>query len=90
VIKRGDVFLAKLGPTQGSKTDHERAAVVMSRDQEDRQSNVVLKAGEGGLAEESLALDEQVRSIRYGALHETTPAQRLTRLLGEADCREHT
>jgi mRNA-degrading endonuclease toxin of MazEF toxin-antitoxin module len=62
---RGDVFLAKLGPTQGSKTDHERAVVVARGTRKTAlPSKVVLKAGEGGLAEESLALGEQVRSIR--------------------------
>ena len=42
MIKRGDVFLAKLGPTQGSKTDHERAVVVMSRDAINKNNRIVV------------------------------------------------
>ncbi len=88
MIKRGDVFLAKLGPAQGSEADCERAVVVMSRDainknsrvvvvvpvlnRENRKtiypSQVVLKAGEGGLTAESVALGEQVRTINTARL----------------------
>jgi mRNA-degrading endonuclease toxin of MazEF toxin-antitoxin module len=42
VIKRGDVFLATLGPRQSSKTDHERAVVVMSRDAINKNNRIVV------------------------------------------------
>jgi len=80
---RGDVYLAKLDPTQGSEQGGERPVVVMSRDainqsspvvivvpvtdQENKKhiypSQVVLRAGEGGLKIDSVALGEQVRAI---------------------------
>ena len=42
MIKRGDMFLAKLGPTQGSKTDREHAVVVMSRNAINKTSSIVV------------------------------------------------
>ena len=81
--KRGDVYLARLDPHEGSEQGGERPVIVMSRDSineyspvviivptTDRAnkrriypSHVILKAGEGGLSIESVALGEQVRAI---------------------------
>jgi mRNA-degrading endonuclease toxin of MazEF toxin-antitoxin module len=47
VIKHGDVFLAKLGPTQGSKTDHERAVVVMSGEAINKNNRIVVVVARG-------------------------------------------
>lgn len=83
MIKRGDVFLAKLDPAQGAETNGEHPVIVMSRDAINKSSpiiivvpvtgrenkktiypsHVILKAGEGGLTKESVALGEQVRAI---------------------------
>ncbi|OFW00711.1 MAG: PemK family transcriptional regulator [Acidobacteria bacterium RIFCSPLOWO2_12_FULL_59_11] len=82
-MKRGDIFQAKLNPTEGSEQGGIRPVVVVSRDAinesspvvivvplTDRKnkakiypSQIVLKAGEGRLPMESVALGEQVRSI---------------------------
>lgn len=94
VIRRGDVFLAKLGtqddPAEGSEQKGVRPVVVVSRDAinasspvvivvpiTDRAhkkniypSQVILKAGEGGLKKESVALGEQVRAISTARLVE--------------------
>ena len=86
--KRGDVYLAKLDPAQGSEQGGERPVVVMSRDAINQSSpvvivvpvtnltnkkriypsQVVLKAGEGGLKMDSVALGEQVRAINVTRL----------------------
>ncbi len=81
--KRGDVYMARLDPRQGSKQAGERPVVIVSRDAINQNSpvvivvpvtnrkhktriypsQVVLKAGDGGLTKESVALGEQVRAI---------------------------
>ena len=94
VIRRGDVFLAKLGseeePAAGSEQKGARPVIVVSRDAinasspvvivvpvTDRAnkkkiypSQVVLKAGDGGLKKDSVALGEQVRAISTAKLVE--------------------
>ena len=82
-IRRGDIYIARLHPTEGSEQAGERPVVVVSRDAINRYSpvvvvvpvtdrankiriypsQVILKAAEGGLAMESVALGEQVRAI---------------------------
>ena len=42
MIKRGDVFLAKLDPTQGAETSGERPVIVMSRDAINNSSPIVV------------------------------------------------
>ena len=81
--KRGDVFLARLDPTEGSEQAETRPVVVMSRDAISQNSpvvivvpctdlrhktriypsHVVIKAGDGGLIKDSVALGEHVRAI---------------------------
>lgn len=83
MIRRGDVYQARLDPTEGSEQEGERPVVVVSRDAINQSSpvivivpltdrankkkiypsHVILKAGEGGLKLESVALAEQVRAI---------------------------
>ncbi len=83
LVRRGDVYLARLSPSEGSEQSGQRPVVVVSRDAinasspvvvvvpvTDRAnkpriypSHVILKAGDGGLAIESVALTEQVRAI---------------------------
>jgi mRNA interferase MazF len=83
VPKRGDVYKARLDPSEGSEQAGDRPVVVMSRDAINQSSpvvvivpitdrnhkariypsHVILKAGEGGLTKESIALAEQVRAI---------------------------
>lgn len=82
-IRRGDVYVARLNPAEGSEQAGERPVVVVSRDAINRSSpvvvivpvtdranktriypsHVILKAGEGGLPIESVALTEQVRAV---------------------------
>lgn len=82
-MRRGDVFLARLNPTEGSEQQGTRPVVVVSRNAINQNSpvvivvpltnrkhkarlypsHVILKAGEGGLRIESVALAEQVRAI---------------------------
>ena len=82
-MKRGDIFQARLDPTEGSEQAGSRPVIIVSRDAindnspviivvpvTDRThktkiypSHVVLKAGEGKLAKESVALGEQVRAV---------------------------
>jgi mRNA interferase MazF len=81
--KRGDVYLARLDPKEGSEQAGARPVVVVSRDSINQNSpvvivvpvtdrsnkkrlypsQVVLKAGDGGLSIDSIALAEQVRAI---------------------------
>jgi mRNA interferase MazF len=94
-MNRGDVYLARLDPTEGSEQSGSRPVVIVSRDAINRSSpvvivvpctswtegrrlypsQVVLKAHDGGLKSDSVALSEQVRAItrdrlmsRWGAL----------------------
>lgn len=82
-MRRGDVYDARLDPTEGSEAAGRRPAIVVSRDSFNRASPVVivvpcttyrpgrrvypsqvlLRAGQGGLASDSLAQGEQVRAI---------------------------
>ena len=93
---RGDVFQARLSPTEGSEQSGTRPVLVVSRDALNRNSPVVivvpmtdaanksrvypshvrLRAGDGGLAMDSVVVCEQVRAIRKG---------RLVRHLGRLD-----
>ena len=81
---RGDVYMARLDPTEGSEQSGGRPVIVVSRDAINQNSpvvivvpvtdfnnkkriypsQVVLKAGNGGLTKDSIALAEQVRAIR--------------------------
>jgi mRNA interferase MazF len=80
---RGDIYMARLNPSQGSEQGGERPVVIVSRDAINLNSPVVivvsltdaqnkkriypsqtvLKAGDGGLRIESIALCDQVRAI---------------------------
>jgi len=99
--KRGDVFLARLDPREGSEQAGSRPVIVVTRDAINQSSPVVvvvpctdashkgriypsqvlIKAGEGGLTKDSVALGEQVRGIsttrlvkQLGALRPVTLA----------------
>ena len=81
--KRGDIYLARLNPQEGSEQAGHRPVIVVSRDSINQNSpvvicvpvtdrihkrriypsQVVLKAGDGGLTKDSIALGEQVRAI---------------------------
>jgi mRNA interferase MazF len=81
--KRGDIYLARLDPQEGSEQAGQRPVVIMSRDSINQNSpvvvsvpiidrnhkrriypsHVVLKAGDGGLTKESVALGEQIRAV---------------------------
>jgi mRNA interferase MazF len=83
VPKRGDVYMARLNPSEGSEQTGERPVIVVSRDAINQNSpvvivvpvtdskhkkriypsQVILKAGDGGLTKESVALGEQVRAL---------------------------
>ena len=83
MVRRGDVYMARLDPREGSEQAGQRPVVVVSRDAINEHSSVVvvvpvtdrthkkniypshviLKAGDGGLTKESVALGEQVRAI---------------------------
>ena len=94
-MKRGDVVLARLDPTEGAEQSGTRPMVIVSRGAINRSSpvviavpctswsegrrvypsQVVIRAPEGGLANDSIALGEQVRAIardrlagRWGSL----------------------
>ena len=98
-MTRGDVFTARLDPTEGSEQAGMRPVVVVSRDAINRSSPVVvvvpctsarrgrriypsevlLRAPEGGLKSNSIALGGQLRAIaktrlvrRWGALDAET------------------
>jgi mRNA interferase MazF len=106
-MRRGDVYLARLDPVEGSEQAGNRPVILVSRDannaaspvvvvvpctryQDERRiypSQVVLRAPEGGLRSDSIALGEQVRAIskrrlaeRWGALT-TESVSRLTHAL---------
>lgn len=88
MINRGDVWMARLNPTQGVEISGERPVVVVSRDAINRSSpvvlvvpvtgkenkktlypsHVVLKAGDGGLTKDSVAVGEQLRAINSSRL----------------------
>jgi mRNA interferase MazF len=82
-LRRGDIFEARLDPTEGSEQAGKRPVVVVSRDvinlaspvvvvipcttyREAKKiypSQVLLRAPEGGLRVDSVALGEQLRAI---------------------------
>ena len=88
-MRRGDVYDARLDPTEGSEQAGRRPVVIVSRDaitthmpivivvpvttyRMDRRlypSQVLLRAPEGGLTADSVALAEQVRALAKGRLH---------------------
>jgi mRNA interferase MazF len=87
-MKRGDVYDARLSPTEGSEQSGTRPVVVVSRDAINQNSpvvvivpltdaanvkrsypnNVPVRAGEGGLDLDSVALGGQVRAIATSRL----------------------
>ena len=87
-MKRGDVFDARLSPTEGSEQAGIRPVIVVSRDAINQHSSVVvvvpltsaknvkrsypndvlIKAGNGGLTADSVALGGQVRAITKARL----------------------
>jgi mRNA interferase MazF len=88
VIRRGDVYMARLDPHEGSEQAGQRPVVVVSRDSINEHSSVivivpvtdrankktiypsqvVLKAGDGGLTKDSVALGDQIRAISSSRL----------------------
>jgi mRNA interferase MazF len=88
-VKRGDVYDARLDPTEGSEQAGRRPVVIVSRDaitmhmpivivvpvttyRMDRRlypSQVLLRAPDGGLTTDSVALAEQMRALAQGRLH---------------------
>ena len=86
--KRGEVYLARLDPKEGSDQADNRPVVIVSRDAINLSipvvvvvpctdashkgriypSQVVIKAGDGGLTKDSVALGEQVRAISSARL----------------------
>lgn len=89
-MKRGDVFEARLDPTEGSEQSGNRPVVLVSRNAINQASPVVvvipcttyraarriypsqvlLRAPEGGLRVDSIALGEQIRAIAKIRLRE--------------------
>jgi mRNA interferase MazF len=87
-VKRGEVYLARLDPTEASEQAGSRPVVVVSRDAINRASpvvivvpcttwsarrrvypsQIVIRAPEGGLRADSIALGEQVRAISKNRL----------------------
>ncbi len=87
-MKRGDVFAARLDPTEGSEQAGTRPVIVVSRNAINHASPVVvvvpctsfkagrriypsqvlLRASEGGLKADSIALADQVRAISKSRL----------------------
>ncbi|MCB9006041.1 MAG: type II toxin-antitoxin system PemK/MazF family toxin [Ardenticatenaceae bacterium] len=87
-MKRGDIFDARLNPTEGSEQAGTRPVIVVSRDAINQFSsvivvvpltsaknikrsfpnNVLIKAGNGGLTADSVALGGQVRAITKARL----------------------
>jgi mRNA interferase MazF len=82
-MKRGDIFDARLSPTEGSEQAGIRPVIIVSRDainqyssvivvvpltsakniKQSYPSNLLIKAGNGGLTADSVALGGQVRAI---------------------------
>lgn len=106
-MNRGDVYLARLDPVEGSEQAGRRPVILVSRDainaaspivvvvpctrhREERRiypSQVVLRAPDGGLRSDSIALGEQIRALSkrrlvecWGALDPRT-VERLDRAL---------
>lgn len=106
-MKRGDVYLARLDPVEGSEQAGKRPVILVSRDainaaspvvvvvpctshHEERRiypSQIVVRAPDGGLRNDSIALGEQVRAVskhrlveHWGALDPET-MRRLNRAL---------
>lgn len=89
-MRRGDVFTARLDPTEGSEQAGDRPVIVVSRNainaaspvlvvvpcttyREGKRiypSQVLLRAGEGGLRYDSVALGEQVRAVAKSRLRD--------------------
>jgi mRNA interferase MazF len=87
-MKRGDIFDARLNPTEGSEQAGIRPVIVVSRDainqfspvivivpltsaknvKRNYPNNVLIRAGEGGLTADSVALGGQVRAIAKARL----------------------
>ena len=87
-MKRGDIFDARLNPTEGSEQAGTRPVIVVSRDAINQFSsvivvvpltsaknikrsfpnNVLIKAGNGGLTADSVALGGQIRGITKSRL----------------------
>ena len=87
-MKRGEVFEARLDPTEGSEQAGNRPVVIVSRDVINQTSPVVvvvpcttyraprrlypshvlLRASEGGLQVDSVALCEQIRAVAKARL----------------------
>jgi mRNA interferase MazF len=87
-VRRGEVYDARLDPTEGSEQAGSRPVVIVSRDAINEASpvvlavpctrlrrgrrvypsQVVLRAPEGGLEADSLALCEQVRALAKSRL----------------------
>lgn len=87
-MKRGDIFDARLNPTEGSEQAGIRPVIVVSRDainqfspvivvvpltsaknvKRNYPNNVLIRAGEGGLTADSVALGGQVRAITKARL----------------------
>ncbi len=87
-MQRGDVYDARLDPTEGSEQSGTRPVVIVSRDAINKYGpvvvvapltdarnvarpyphQVVIKAGEGGLTLDSVALAGQVRAISKSRL----------------------
>ncbi len=100
-MKRGEIYNARLDPTEGSEQSGSRPVIIVSRDAINANSPVVLvvpcttdrsqriypsqirlRAGEGGLRQDSIAMGEQVRAIDKRRLVEywgnlSSPALRL-------------
>jgi mRNA interferase MazF len=105
-MKRGDVYDARLDPTEGSEQAGRRPVVVVSRDaitthlpivivvpctthRAGRRlypSHVLLRAPDGGLTADSVALAEQVRALAKTRLtkHRGTLALHSLRQIDEA------
>lgn len=82
-MKRGEIYYVDLNPTEGSEINKIRPAIIVSNNEINKFSTVILivpcttyqkgrkiyrsqvliKASEGGLTNDSLALGEQMRSI---------------------------
>lgn len=105
-MTRGEVYDARLDPTEGSEQAGRRPVVIVSRDaitihlpivivvpvttyRSGRRlypSQVLLRAPEGGLTTDSVALGEQVRALAKGRLqrHRGTLSQHALRQIDHA------
>ena len=88
-MTRGEIYEARLDPTEGSEQSGSRPVIIVSRDAINANSPVVLvvpcttdrgqrtypsqirlRAGEGGLRQDSIAMGEQVRATDKRGLGE--------------------